>query len=85
MPALLSMVAGTAAMCARGPFGQLECGEFVNLDGRLYFVLGFDPAGTNSQRVYLEDTETHQPRTAALAELLHLRVAVDEPRQASAA
>jgi hypothetical protein len=72
MPPLLTLTQsrpGTVATAARGPFGQLELGELVAHEDRIYFVLGFDPIGVPAQRVYLEDIESHLPRTAALTEL----------------
>lgn len=48
----------------------VECGQLVRHGSRLYVVLGFDPMGVVSPRVYLQDAETNEERTAFLSELL---------------
>lgn len=47
----------------------IERGMLVRHRARLYAVLGFDPMGVLSPRVYLEDAETREERTAFLSEL----------------
>ena len=76
MPPHLTLVhrsPGLPVAAARASFGQISRGELVTHDGRRCYVLGFDPIAGGSDRVYLEDAETHQPRTAAIAELARPR------------
>ena len=76
MPQHLTLVhraPGPPVAGARASFGEISRGDLVSHEGRLFYVLGFDPIGVTSQRVYLEDAETHEPRSAALAEILKPR------------
>ncbi len=47
----------------------LERGMLVRHRARLCVLVGFDPMSVPSPRVYLEDTETREERTAFLSEL----------------
>jgi hypothetical protein len=49
---------------------ELSRGERVAFEGRTFVIRGFDPSGASGRRVYLEDAETHEFRTAVLADVL---------------
>ena len=51
----------------------LECGMLVRHRAKLSRVVGFDPMSVSSPRVYLEDSETGEERTAFLSELFRGR------------
>jgi hypothetical protein len=52
---------------------QLQRDQLVGYEGGTYFIRGFDPLSVVAPRVYLEDTETHLPRTADLEHLIENR------------
>jgi hypothetical protein len=55
--------------------GELSLGRAVDLDGREYHVIGVDPVGVGTLRVYLEELESGR----------HHMLVVDHPRHESTA
>jgi hypothetical protein len=79
VPALLTIKPrriGTIADVAHAPFGRVERDAIVEHDDRLWYVLGVDAGDTPRRRAYLARVETHEVRTAALAELAEASIAV---------